>query len=355
LITTAVKEGINYFDTAYLYPGNEAALGGILKKHNLRENVFIADKLPQFLCKAPGDIERLFAKSLTRLQTDYIDYYLIHNMGALDVWERLEKLGIKEWIAEKKEKGVIREIGFSFHGKAVAFKPLLDAYDWDFCQIQYNYMGEHYQAGTAGLKAIHERGMAAVIMEPLLGGALAQKIPQTAKKMFDKSIPGRSPAEWGFRWLWDKPEVTVVLSGMNTMEQLTENIKTACNTPPGSLTDEERAIYNKVYDVVSEAYKVPCTGCNYCMPCPRGVNIPACFSAYNMSYVMGFFSGMQLYFNSVLGIGSKFAGPKGCTGCGACLKKCPQNINIPENLMNVRKRMEPLPIRALLSIVKNRM
>jgi len=352
LITSAVSAGVNYFDTAYLYPGSEAALGGILKKNGLRERVFIADKLPHQKCKNPEDIEKLFTESLSRLQTDYIDYYLIHNMGAIDVWERLAGLGVKEWIADKKAKGIIRNIGFSFHGKSVNFQPLLDAYDWDFCQIQYNYMNENFQAGTAGLKAIHEKGMAAIIMEPLLGGRLAKDLPKAAKELFDKTAPGRTPAAWGFKWLWDKPEVTVVLSGMNAMEQLKENIGIVNDSPVGSLSEEERAVYTQAYKAVSEAYKVPCTGCSYCMPCPQGVNIPGCFSGYNMSYVLGYFSGIQGYINSTLGIGSTTAGPRKCTKCGVCLKKCPQSIDIPNRLKDVRKRMEPLPVRAALAVVK---
>jgi len=354
LITSAVNAGINYFDTAYLYPGSEAALGAILKKNDLRAKVFIADKLPHAKCKEPGDIEKLFAESLKRLQTDYIDYYLIHNMGSADIWERLEGLGIREWIADKKEKGIIKQIGFSFHGKAVNFEPLLDAYDWDFCQIQYNYMNENYQAGTAGLKAIHEKGMAAVIMEPLLGGRLAKDLPKAAMELFDKAAPGRTPAAWGLKWLWDKPEVTVVLSGMNAMAQLRENIGIADETPVGSLTEEERGVYRQAYTAVSEAYKVPCTGCNYCMPCPYGVNIPGCFSGYNMSYVLGYFSGVQAYVNSVMGLGSKSGGGGAgkCTQCGACLPKCPQNIEIPDRLKEVRKRMEPAPVRVALAVIR---
>ena len=352
LIVSAVQAGVNYFDTAYLYPGSEASLGSILKKNGLREKVFIADKLPHSKCKTRGDLDRLFSESLSRLQTDYIDYYLIHNIGSPDVWNRLAGLGIKEWIAEKKEKGAIREIGFSFHGKAVSFLPVLDAYEWDFCLIQYNYMNENHQAGTAGLKAINEHGMAAVIMEPLLGGRLGKNLPRGAMELFEKTVRGRTPAAWGFKWLWDKPEVTVVLSGMNTMEQLTENIEIAGATPAGSLSEAERAVYGKVYAAVSEAYKVPCTGCNYCMPCPQGVNIPGCFNGYNMSYALGFFSGIQSYINSVLGLSSVSAGPGKCTACGACLTKCPQSIQIPDRLVEVRKRMEPLPIRAALAVVK---
>ena len=349
LITDAVKAGINYYDTAYLYPGSEAALGGILKKNNLRDKVFIADKLPHFMCKNGGDIEKMFNKSLERLHTDYIDYYLIHNIGSPNACKRLEGLGIKEWISAKKEQGAIREIGFSFHGKSVDFIPLLDAYDWDFCQIQYNYMNENFQAGTEGLKAIHERGMAAIIMEPLLGGKLAQRLPQKAKELFDQTVSGRTPAAWGFKWLWDKPGVTVVLSGMNAMEQLTENIETVCNSPAGSLTEEERAVYGTAYEAISEVYKVPCTGCNYCMPCPNNVNIPACFTAYNMSYAMGFSAGIQLYANATSMLNT---GPGKCTKCGVCLEKCPQSLAIPNHLKEVRKRLEPLPIRAAMAIVR---
>ena len=349
LIVSAVEAGVNYFDTAFMYPGSEAALGGILKKNGLREKIYIADKLPHFRCKNEGDIERLFKESLARLQTDYIDYYLIHNIGSEKAWRRLEGIGIREWIAAKKEQGAIREIGFSFHGKSVDFVPLLDAYDWDFCQIQYNYMNENYQAGTAGLMAIHERGLAAIIMEPLLGGKLAQKLPQKARELFDQAVPGRSPAAWAFQWLWDKPEVTVVLSGMNAMEQLTENIEIVCGTPVGSLTQEERAVFGKAYEAISNVYKVPCTGCNYCMPCPSGVNIPGCFAAYNMSYAMGYIAGMGLYVNATSMLGT---GAGQCTKCGACVKKCPQGIEIPDRLKEVRSRMEPPVFRGAMKVVR---
>ena len=352
LITSAVEAGINYFDTAYMYSGSEATLGGILKKHGLREKVYIADKLPHFRCKSRGDIDKLFAESLERLQTDYIDYYLVHNICSVEAWKRLEGAGIREWIAEKKQSRIIRNIGFSFHGKSTDFVPLLDAYDWDFSMIQYNYMNENYQAGTAGLKAIRARGMAAMVMEPLLGGKLAQKLPQEAKKQFDQKTPGRSPAAWGFKWLWDKPEVTVVLSGMGAMEQLTENLAIAGSSPTGCLTDAERAVYGKAQDAIARTYKVPCTGCDYCMPCPRGVNIPGCFGAYNMSYAMGYIAGMGLYFNATLGLGAARSGPGNCTKCGVCVKKCPQEIDIPRRLKDVEKRLEPLPVRLGLKIAK---
>ena len=352
LVVSAVNSGINYFDTAYLYPGNETVLGNILKKHNLRGKVFIADKLPHNKCKNTADFDRLFSESLNRLQTDYIDYYLIHNLGSRDAWERLAILGIREWIAEKKEKGIIREIGFSFHGKTKEFVPMLDVYAWDFCLMQYNYMNENYQAGTAGLKAIHERNMAAIIMEPLLGGQLAQNLPRAARELFNRTIPGRSPAAWAFKWLFDKPEVTVVLSGMNAKEQLAENIDIACNTEAGSLTEEEKNIYGRVCGEISKAYKIPCTGCNYCMPCPSGVNIPSFFNAHNMSYVLGFFSGLQLFIGTIVGQGFPVTGPGACSGCGICLTKCPQSINVPGCLKDVRKHLEPFYVRIAISIFK---
>ena len=352
LITTAIKLGVNYFDTAHLYLGSEVTLGKILKKHGLREKIFIADKLPHFRCKSRSDIDRQFGESLQRLQTDYIDYYLIHNIGAVDAWKRLEPFGIKEWIAEKKKSGAIRNIGFSFHGKSVDFLPLLEAYEWDFCMIQYNYLNEFYQAGTAGFNAIEDRGMAVIVMEPLLGGHLAHKLPQKAIRMFDEVVPNRSPAAWAFKWLWNKPGVTVAISGMNDMNHLNENVKTAENTPANSLTDEELAVYAKATEVISEAYKVPCTGCDYCMPCPKGVNIPASFGAYNMSYVVGYVSGLSLYINATLGLGTVSSSPSKCNKCGVCIKKCPQEIDIPNRLKNVRKRLEPLPVRLALKLAK---
>jgi len=352
MITTAVEAGVNYFDTAYIYPGSEATLGRALKKHGLRERVFIADKLPHFRCKRKGDFDGFLSKSLERLRTDYIDYYLIHNIGSVEAWRRLESLGIREWILEKKGAKAIRRIGFSFHGKSCDFVPLLDAYGWEFCLIQYNYMNENYQAGTAGLKAIHERGLPAMIMEPLLGGKLAQGLPRKATDMFDLTAPGRSPAEWALKWLWDKPEVTVVLSGMSTMEQLVENVMVAGNSPAGCLTDEERLLYKKVHDAIAEGYKVPCTGCDYCMPCPAGVNISGSLAAYNMSHMAGFMSALALYVNATMGFGAARSDPGRCTGCGICIEKCPQHIDIPARLKDARGRLEPFPIGLMLKAVK---
>jgi predicted aldo/keto reductase-like oxidoreductase len=346
-----VEAGVTYFDTAHLYPGNEQALGASLAKLNLRGRVEIATKLPHFRCRKPADFDRFFNESLTRLGTDYTDHYLVHNIGSVAAWRRLTDIGICEWIAGKKATGEIRQIGFSFHGKAVEFLPLLEAYPWEFAMIQLNYMNENFQAGLSGLKALAERGLPAIIMEPLLGGKLATGLPREAVDALSMS-GSYTPAQQALRWLFDKPEVSIVLSGMNTEAQLSENLAVA-DMAPGALSEAERAVFRQVQGIVEKTYKIPCTGCNYCMPCPQGVNIPACFTSYNLSHAVGRFSGYSLYFNSTLGIGTTRCGAGSCNRCGVCVKKCPQDIDIPAGLRDVYRRMEPLPLRPAIALVKS--
>ena len=341
LVVTAVNAGMNYFDTAYIYGNSEVTLGAIVDKNKLREKIYIATKLPHSKCKNYGDFDRFFNEQLTRLKTDYIDYYLIHNLGDMAAWGRVCDLGIEKWIAEKKESGQIRQIGFSFHGAQNSFFELLDAYDWDFTQIQYNYMDENYQAGRVGLEQAHKRGLPVIIMEPLLGGKLATGLPQKAQKLFRDADDSRTPASWALAWLWNQPGVTVVLSGMNNMAQLEENLKTAQTAKPGMLSEKEEAVFHPVMDSIRESYKVVCTGCNYCMPCPHGVNIPGCFSSYNTRYAMGLIPGMTQYITSTGAThADKTARAKFCVGCKACEKKCPQHIQIANELQNVTKYME---------------
>jgi predicted aldo/keto reductase-like oxidoreductase len=353
LILSAIDGGVNYFDTAYIYGGSEAVLGEILHKNKLRDRIFLATKLPQQQCKCREDFDRLFAIQLERLKTDYIDYYLIHNLPDAALWRGLCAMGAKEWIAEKKARGQIRQIGFSFHGARDAFTDLLDDYDWDFCQIQYNYMNENYQAGRAGLERAHEKGLPVVIMEPLLGGKLANGLPAKAARHFREADGASSMASWAFRWLWNRPEPTVVLSGMNSAEQLADNLKTAATATPGMLSERESAAFAPVIAALREAYRIPCTGCDYCMPCPQGVNIPACFAAYNASYAMGFVVGMQQY---ITGTGANRpdsrAGGRSCVKCGRCEKKCPQHIKIAQALHTVTRRMEPFWFNAAIAIVR---
>jgi predicted aldo/keto reductase-like oxidoreductase len=348
LILSAIEGGVNYFDTAYIYGGSEAALGEILHKNGAREKVFLATKLPYQRCKSREDFDRLFKTQLDRLQTEYIDYYLIHNLSARASWDALRELGIEKWIQEKKENGQIRQIGFSFHGAQDGFLSLLDAYEWDFCQIQYNYMNENYQAGRTGLRKAHEKGLPVIIMEPLLGGKLANGLPPKAEKLFKDADPTLSFAAWAFGWLWNQPEPAVVLSGMNSAAQLEDNIKTA----ERAVWPERSELFASVAEAFNDVYKIPCTGCNYCMPCPKGVNIPGCFAAYNTSYVMGFMSGIQQYITSTgANHPEKNYRGRNCVKCGQCLTKCPQHIEIPKRLEAVTKRMEPWWFRVLIGLI----
>jgi len=351
LIVKAVNEGINYFDTAFLYGGSEDVLGKIISKNNLRSKIFLATKMPPTKCKTYEDFESLFQTQLNRLQTDYIDYYLIHSLIDVIVWKNLCDLGIEKWIKEKKASGRIKNIGFSFHGIHNDFLKLLDVYDWDFCQIQYNYIDENYQAGMEGLKKAFAKGMPIIIMEPLLGGKLANGLPKKVVDIFKTANTSFSPAAWALRWIWNQKEPTVVLSGMSEMPQLEENIRTAENSVSGMLTKEENDTYESVIKMVKDSYKIPCTGCNYCMPCPQNVNIPACFSAYNTSYAIGYYDGLKQYVTStgILDPVKNF-GPGNCIECGLCETKCPQHIPIRKSLKPVLKRMEPFILKIFLKI-----
>ena len=338
-IMTAFRSGVNYYDTAYLYPGSEAALGEILEKNGIREQVYIATKLPHSLIKSADALDKLFAEELKRLRTDYVDYYLMHMLTDTDTWNRLKNLGIEEWIAQKKASGAIKQVGFSYHGNSDMFCSLVDAYDWDFCQIQYNYMDEHSQAGRRGLYHAHAKGIPVVIMEPLRGGKLVNRLPEEAKKIFAQYSVKHTPAQWAFRWLWNQPEVTVVLSGMNSMQMVKDNIRTASSVKVGELTEKDESMLKKVVKAINAKMKVGCTGCGYCMPCPKGVDIPGTFAAYNRRYSEGrFWSLVDYVMCTALRKNSTAA--SNCIECGKCEKHCPQNIPIRKQLKNARKVLE---------------
>ncbi len=334
----ALAHGVNYFDTAYTYGGSEVCLGKFLAK-GYRDQVNIATKLPHYYIKKEEDIERYFREQLERLQTDHVEYYLMHMLNDIAAWERLQSLKITEWIADKKAQGQIQNIGFSFHGNTENFLKILEAYDWDFCQIQYNYMDEHSQAGRKGLKRAHEKGMAVIIMEPLRGGRLVQGLPKSAVKLLEREEPRRSPAEWGLRWLWNQPEVTVVLSGMNDSLQVEENVRIASQTEAGCMDSHELEVIEKVKAEINHCMRVPCTGCGYCMPCPGGVDIPGCFSAYNTRYTDSWFQGMKAYVMCTT-LKTNPTNASKCLKCGKCEQHCPQSIAIRSKLEQVKKHME---------------
>ena len=338
-IMTAYEAGVNYYDTAYIYPGSEAALGEILEKNQIREKVYIATKLPHYLIKKYEDLDKLFGEELKRLRTDYVDYYLMHMLTDTDTWNRLKNLGIEKWIEEKKASGAIRQIGFSYHGNSEMFCNLVDAHDWDFCQIQYNYMDEHSQAGRRGLYHAHKKGIPVIIMEPLRGGKLVNRLPDTAKKIFEEYKIKRTPAQWAFRWLWDQPEVTVVLSGMNSDEMVRDNIQTASTVEVGELGEDEQQMLKQVVAAINAKMKVGCTGCGYCMPCPKGVDIPGTFAAYNRRFAEGrFWSFVDYVICTTLRKNSTAA--SNCVGCGKCEKHCPQHIEIRKCLKDAQKELE---------------
>lgn len=352
LIVKAIAEGVNYFDTAYIYPGSEEKLGAVLSKHHLRDKVYIATKLPLIMVRKAEDFERFFQKTLERLKTDHVDYYLMHMLPNTPRWNKLCEWGIKEWIQKKKETGAIRQIGFSYHGSRHDFLDLLDVYDWDFCQIQYNYSDENNQAGVTGLKRAAEKGLPVIIMEPLLGGKLANHLPVKAVDTFKKFDPKRTPAGWAFCWLWNQPEVTVVLTGMNDETQLDDNLNTVAAAEPFMLNERQMAVFHEVKEAFQASQKVPCTGCNYCMPCPQNVNIPACFNAYNTSYSMGYSTALQAYAMGT-GMMSTKPGPAShCVSCGKCEKHCPQGIEIRKNLKAVESRLEPFWFKGVVAVFR---
>ena len=348
-LLAAYRAGVNYFDTAYIYPGSEAALGEILARNGIRDRVRIATKLPQFLVRNRASLDSFFEEQLARLRTDRVDYYLMHHLTDIAQWERLKSVGVMEWIAEKKASGAIRNIGFSYHGNMENFLKILSDFDWDLCQIQYNYVDETAQAGVAGLKAAAARGIPVVIMEPLRGGKLVDKLPEAAKKLMAGHPRGWKPADWGLRWLWNQPEVTVVLSGMNSLAMVEQNVRTASEAVEGAFTAEDHAFLQRILGIIREKEKVGCTGCRYCMPCPKGVDIPGIFASYNTMYTESRFSGRQQYFQSVaLAAEPSFASQ--CIRCGKCEQHCPQGLPIRDKLQEAERALIPWPLKPIVLV-----
>jgi len=336
-VMKGIELGINYFDTAYMYSGSEECLGKILEKNGVRSSVKIATKLPQYMMRKSESIEKTFQEELKRLRTDYVDYYLMHMFTDISEWDNLVSLGILDFIAAHKADGSIKNIGFSYHGSTDMFLKLLDVYDWDFCQIQYNYFDETSQAGKIGLKAAADKGLPVIIMEPLRGGKLVN-VPEKAKAL----MGDKTPAEWALRWLWNQPEVTCVLSGMNSLEMVEENARVASDALVDLFTESDFEIIDSVRSIIRENEKVGCTGCRYCMPCPKGVDIPAAFHHYNLMGIEKKNSARMEYARNI-GLLSTPAFASQCVECGICEKHCPQHIEIRKVLKEADKALRPMP------------
>jgi len=338
LIRYAIDHGVNYIDTAYPYHGkgmsgsgqSEPFVGKVLQD-GYREKVKIATKLPSWLVKTRADMDRFLNEQLERLQTDHIDFYLVHALNSVS-WKNVKELGIAEFLDQAFKDGRINHAGFSFHDKQETFFDIVDGYDWSFCQIQFNYMDEEFQAGRKGLDYASQKGLGLVIMEPLRGGKLAVNLPAAVQKVFDDTDKDRTPAEWALRWVWNHPEVSLLLSGMNSMEQVVENIKTAQNAKENCFTDKENLLIKQVTNIFRGRVKVNCTGCAYCMPCPQGVNIPGCFNFYNNYYMFGREENYRMLQHEQRA--------SNCIECGECETHCPQSIAIRDELKKVQAIFE---------------
>ncbi|AEG18111.1 aldo/keto reductase [Methanobacterium paludis] len=337
----AIDNGVNFIDTALPYHGgsSELFLGEILQGE-YRKKVKLCTKIPSWSVKKHEDMEKYLVTQLEKLQTDYIDYYLIHNLTEGGFF-RLKELGIIEFLESAKKKGKIKHIGFSFHDNKEAFKKIVDAYRWDICLIQYNFLDETNQAGTEGLKYAASKGISVIAMEPLKGGILAGEVPENALNIWNKSNIKRTPAEWALRWVLNHPEITCVISGMGQLKQVEENIKVSNETLPNSIPAEEIKLYDEVKEVYRELMKVDCTGCGYCMPCPQGVDIPQSFNLYNHKHM---FKSNNASFMYLTGLGGVMSGKQAnaglCNQCGKCAKACPQKLDVPILLKEVSQDME---------------
>jgi len=327
MVRHAVDEGVNYLDTAYMYHGgqSETFLAKVLKD-GYRRKVRIADKMPTWLARTPADFDTLFDEQLKKVEVNYFDFYLLHSLNR-GGWKKCLELGVLEWAERMKKAGKIHYFGFSFHDSFSAFKKIVDDYEgWDFCQIQYNYMDVLNQAGTRGLKYASKRGMGVIVMEPLLGGKLA-KLPLVVRAEIKNAPVKRKPADWALQWVWDQPEVSLVLSGMTKMNQVEENLVSADHSGVGSLTKEEKAFIGKVRETFKGLQPIPCTSCQYCVPCPNGVFIPDNFSIFNRGAMMNDWAGANFIYTHHIPVKARASA---CIDCNECEAKCPQRIPISE-------------------------
>ncbi len=332
----AFERGVNYFDSAWGYHmgWSEVVLGKALKGMP-RDKVMVTTKMPVWLAKKPADFRRLLSTQLRRLRTGYLDFYFLHALNAKS-FERVRELGVLDFLESATREGRIRHTGFSYHDAAASFRPIVDAYDWTTCQIQYNIVDTRYQAGTAGLRYAAKKGIGVIIMEPLRGGDLAGRVAPSIMALWESSAIRRAPAEWALRWLWSQPEVSMVLSGMNTMEQVKDNIRYASRSRIGAMSDDQLALVARVQRAYRKLRGIPCTACGYCMPCPSGVSIPRNFSLYNDWCMFPGSSQARLEYCTWMDAANRASA---CKECGTCVAKCPQQLAIPELLKKVHSAL----------------
>jgi len=340
MIRRAIDHGVNYVDTAYPYHGgNSENLVGKALENGYREKIRLATKLPSWFIEKYEDYDRYISEQLDKLKTDHIDFYLLHGMNK-NLWLKLRDLEVLKWAENALSDGRIRHIGFSFHDSLDVFKEIVDAYEgWDFCQIQYNFMDTEFQAGTEGLKYAADRGMAVVIMEPLRGGGLAKEPPAEVAELWAKALKQRAPVDWALQWLWNQPEVSVVLSGMTAMQHVEENLAYADKSGIGTLTDDELSLISQVRDSYITLSPIPCTNCQYCMPCPNGVNIPTIFGRYNEGYIYDDHRVARMRYRQL----PREEQADQCVECLECEEKCPQDIPISEWLKRSHDWLGPKP------------
>ena len=326
MLRYAIDHGVNYIDTAYPYHrGNSEVVVGKCLKNGYREKVRVATKMPTWQVTSHEAMDRILQEQLERLQLDYIDFYLLHGLNT-ERWRKMQKLRVFEWAEKTIQEGKIKYVGFSFHDEYEVFKQIVDGYaGWSFCQIQYNYLDAEYQAGTEGLRYAVSKGLAVVVMEPIAGGLLAFPPFQEIQTIWDQSPIKKTPAEWALQWVWNHPEVSVVLSGMSTMEQVVENVKSANRSGPGTLNQDALTLLKQVKAKYREYGVIGCTNCQYCQPCPQGVDIPNSFSFYNEYFMKGRDRDViQKYFEGI----PAEKQVKNCVKCGDCEEKCPQQLPI---------------------------
>ncbi len=338
MIRYAIDAGVNYVDTAWGYHREQSeGLVGKALKDGYRDKVRLATKMPSWLVKEAADFDRLLEEQMRRLDVDYLDFYLLHALNAR-YWENYKALDIFSWAEKRMSEGVFGHLGFSFHDDYPVFDSIINGYDnWTFAQIQYNYADVNYQAGQKGLKLASDKGLAVVVMEPLRGGRIAKNPPpDPVARLWAKSDRDWTPAAWAFHWLWDQPEVSTTLSGMNSMADVEENLASASHSAVGKLTDEDKALVAEVRKAYESLAPIPCTQCEYCLPCPNGVEIPRVFELYNDAAAYDAWGHAQWQYNNMM---KAEARADQCIECGECEEVCPQNIEIIDWLAKAHERL----------------